>query len=295
MTAAPGVFADLHIHSTASDGVLSPTDLMRRCHEAGLGAVALTDHDTIDGLAEAKEAAAVLGLELVPGIELSCGWGDTDFSLHVLGLFVDPGAACFTKKLAEQQKSRHVRAMKILDLLEGIGIPVDPLRAQFRRDTEKVLGRPHIARYLLDIGVITDFQQAFERYLKRGGPAYVQKLHVLPEEGIEIIHRAGGMAFIAHPGLKTDWPALWKRIQDLPWDGVEAEYSEHTPEQILMFRQLASVQHWQVSGGSDYHGEYGKHVNRLGGAGLTEDAYRSLVCSARDVRERHFAEGVVHV
>ncbi|MBF0499543.1 MAG: PHP domain-containing protein [Candidatus Riflebacteria bacterium] len=295
MTAENGIFADLHTHSSASDGVLSPAELIRACREAGLGAVALTDHDTVSGLLEAERVAVNLGIELIHGIEVSCGWVDCDYSLHILGLFINPRASCLTDKLAEQQKARHKRALKILDLLEIQGIPVAPLRAQFKLETEKVLGRPHIARYLQKIGAIGDFQEAFEKYLKRGASAYVPKLQVLPEESIDMIHRAGGLAIIAHPGLKTDWPKLWEKISSLSWDGIESDYSEHTPEQIQMFRSLAKDLGWQISGGSDYHGEYGKHVNRLGGAGLTEDAYHSLARAAREIRELRVAAGVTNV
>ncbi|MBP7634817.1 PHP domain-containing protein [Candidatus Ozemobacteraceae bacterium] len=281
---AAGIFADLHVHSTASDGVFSPAEIVRQAAEIGLMAIALTDHDTLAGVPEARLAAADAGIDLVAGIELSCGWPGKDISLHVVGLFLDETSASLVNLLENQKQHRFHRAMEIIDRLQHLGFPMEPLRERFMASTEKVLGRPHVARYLVEIGAIPDFQQAFEQYLRRGRPAYVQKKHVLPEDGIAAIHGAGGMAFIAHPGLISDWPSTWDLIKDHPWDGVEAHYSEHTPEQFEFFRRLAAENGWLMSGGSDYHGDYGKHASRFGLFGLDRSGFARLSAGAAERR-----------
>lgn len=283
-TARPSVYADLHLHSTASDGLVSPTDLPRLARSHGLSAIALTDHDTLAGIPAALDAAREIGLELIPGIEISCNEEEGDESMHVLGLFLDPHATCIEGFLTAQQRARFTRAFQMLDLLEREGIPVEPLRRTFERDPGKVLGRPHVARYLLEIGVVMSFQDAFELYLKRGRPAYVPKLPVSPAEAIDAIHQAGGLAFMAHPGLKTDFNTLWNWAGHLPWDGMEVHYAEHSPEQIVKFSKIVRERGWLASGGSDYHGEHSKEANRIGGAGIDEMAFRHLAQAAAERR-----------
>ncbi|HNV70536.1 MAG TPA: PHP domain-containing protein [Candidatus Ozemobacteraceae bacterium] len=275
------VVADLHTHSNASDGVLAPAELVQKAAGAGLRALALTDHDTLNGIPEALTAGAQSGLQIIPGIELSCGWADREPSLHMLGLFIDHRATGLNELLDQQRRGRKTRALQILDKLEGLGVPVQPLRESFLREQAQALGRPHIARYLVDIKAIQDFQEGFRRYLGRGCPAYVPKPHVLPEDGIRLVHQAGGIACIAHPGLVPDWDAIWPRIAGLPWDGIEAVYAEHTPSQVERFTALARSQNWLITGGSDYHGEAGKHVARLGEQGLTDEQFQQLAEAAR--------------
>jgi len=271
------IFADLHTHSTASDGLLTPAQLMESAREKGLAVLGITDHDTVAGLAEARHAAEKNGVRLVPGIELSCGWKGRDTSVHVLGLYIDENASDLQKLLNEQREQRYHRALKMVNQLAVIGLDVAELRQRFEQSPEKVLGRPHIARYLQERGYVKDFQGAFERYLSRGKPGYVAKDHVLPEIGIDVIHAAGGIAVIAHPGLTSDWADVWKCISGLPWDGIETYYSEHTPSDVKRFAELASQHNLLSTGGSDYHGEYGKHADRLGNYGLTQELYYDLV------------------
>jgi len=277
------IFADLHTHSTASDGLLTPTQLIECAGENGLSVIGITDHDTVGGLAEARQAARRSGMKLVPGIELSCGWQGRDTSVHVLGLFIDEKAPALQKLLNEQREQRFHRALKMVNLLAGLGLDVAELKERFEKSPEKVLGRPHIARFLQERGYAKDFQGAFEKYLSRGRPAYVPKDHVLPEVGIEVIHAAGGLAVVAHPGLTSDWDNVWSHISGFKWDGIETYYSEHTPSDVKRFAALAMQHDLLSTGGSDYHGEYGKHANRLGNYGLTQELYFDLVskCAAR--------------
>jgi 3',5'-nucleoside bisphosphate phosphatase len=271
-----GIFADLHCHSTASDGVIPPGELVRRARHLGLGALAITDHDTLAGLPEAAVVGREEGVQVVAGIELSCGWPEVEASFHVLGLFVDPDSAALTGLLDRQRRSRYARAFRILDRLHDLGIDVEPLRQQFAADPERVLGRPHVARFLLDQGIVPDFQAAFANLLGRGAPAYVPKDHVVPADGVAAIHGAGGLAVIAHPGLHENWELVWPLVQDVPWDGIEVFYAEHRPEQIAFFTDLAMRRGWFQTGGSDYHGEYGKHSQRFGSFGLTREQFAPL-------------------
>jgi predicted metal-dependent phosphoesterase TrpH len=271
------VYADLHTHTTASDGTLSPTELVKRSSEIGLSVLGITDHDTLGGVSEAMKASSDYGVEIVPGIEISCGWNINDYSIHILGLFVDPNNADLVSFLQKQKEARFTRAHRILELLEKEGIDTKELATEFNEKTEKVLGRPHIARFLIEKGVVKTFQEAFDKYLLRGCPAYVAKEKVLPEDGIALIHKAGGLAALAHPGLISDWEKVWKEIEGLSWDGIEVFYSEHTKTQVEDFYNLARDRGIVPTGGSDYHGDFGKQANSLGRAGLNKEQFDEVV------------------
>jgi hypothetical protein len=249
-----------------------------------LSVVAITDHDTIRGVKPACAQGQISGIKVVPGIELSCGWKGREASVHVLGLFIDEDSSVLNELLENQRRYRHKRALKILDKLSENGVFVEPLREEFVKCNDKVLGRPHIARYLLETGVITDFEQAFKLYLSRGCPAYIPKDHVEMEQGLETIKAAGGIAVLAHPGLIPDWDAVWPRLKSLPWDGIETYYSEHDQQQVQKFAQIASDLGCVSTGGSDFHGDYGKHRNRLGNYGLIREQYANL---GKLLRERN--------
>ncbi|MDN5279350.1 MAG: 3,5-nucleoside bisphosphate phosphatase [Clostridiales bacterium] len=279
------IFADLHVHSTASDGLLTPGQIVDSAAQKGLAAVAITDHDTIGGVAEAKSQGKEKGLEVIAGIELSCGWEGRDASIHVLGLFIDENSGPLLELLDSQKRFRHQRALKIVGLLEKCGLDMSELKNEFEASTEKVLGRPHIARFLLEKGYIKEFQQAFDKYLSGGRPAYVPKDHVDPIAGIETIKKAGGIAVLAHPGLIPDWEVVWEKISDMPWDGMETYYSEHSNSQVRKFAEIVAEKGWASTGGSDYHGDYGKHKNRLGKYGLDAGQYGVLIdwCKTRGI------------
>ncbi len=279
------VFADLHTHSTASDGMLTPEQLVEKAGSIGLKVLGITDHDSVDGIRSAQKAAASRNIRLVPGIELSCGWEGRDSSVHVLGLFVNPDAPELVELLETQKRSRFARAHKILSLLTQQGFNMAELADNFNNSPEMVLGRPHLARYLVEKGYVKDFQEAFDRFLLRGRPAYVPKDHVEPETGIAIIHAANGVAILAHPGLIPDWDRVWEKIRTMPWDGIETFYAEHSNSDVRRFKAIVEARNWIASGGSDYHGDYGKHIDRLGQAGLSEEQFARMLekCAARGV------------
>lgn len=281
----PIVHADLHTHSTASDGMLTPVELINKASGLGLKVLGLTDHDSIDGVAAAQAVADEKGLKLVSGIELSCGWEGRDSSIHVLGLFVKIDFPDLVNLLEAQKKSRFTRAHKILRLLSLQDLDVVELEEEFNNSPEKVLGRPHVARFLVEKGYVKDFQEAFDRYLLRGKPAYVPKETVDPEKGIELIHAAGGIAILAHPGLIPDWDRVWAKVQDMPWDGIETYYAEHNNSDVKKFKRIVADRNWIATGGSDYHGDYGKHVDCLGRTGLSEPQFAELLekCAAKGI------------
>ncbi len=279
-TLPPGVFADLHTHSTASDGVHPATELVRMAADLGLHALAVTDHDTIGGVAEAQAAAAAIpSLELVAGIELSCSWPDRDESLHVLGLFFDfdPVADCPLHQLLHQMRdARRKRAQVMTEKLQKLGYDMTRFCDRLATDGQTAFGRPHLARHLVDIKAVSSFDQAFDQLLLRGRPAYEPKPHLPPDQAIAAIHARGGLAIWAHPGLIREWSVVWPRLENLDFDGLEVYHPDHEPNRQEELRQLAAAKKWLVGGGSDYHGSASVRRKQLGQTGLNREEYLRL-------------------
>lgn len=277
MKKRPIAFADLHTHSSASDGTMTPTQLIEKAESIGLSILALTDHDTINGVKEAQEAAKGKNIRIIAGTELSCGWPGDEKSVHVLGLFVTPEKSKLTDILDEQRDLRHIRALKILNLLRKEGFNMDELEAWFLSEPNRVLGRPHLAHYLENKGYIKSFDEAFKKYLSSGCPCYVAKDYINFNTAIDAIHDAGGLAVLAHPGLIPHWDETWNSIKDLPWDGIEVFYVEHENRDVRKYYEIAQQKGIACTGGSDYHGEYEKHIDRLGQGGLNEEQFNELL------------------
>ena len=251
MTAPAGStpFVDLHMHSTASDGSRAPADVVRAAHGAGLVAIALTDHDTVDGLREAQQAGAELGVRIVNGVELSAVEGSVE--THVLGLHLHD-IHVLERGLAELRAMRQRRAQQIVDKLIEIGVQVayDDVLAQAG---EGALGRPHVARALVADGWATDVRDAFDRYLGAGKPAYVAKDQLGMADAIAMIHAAGGLAVLAHPGGAATRERLNALIA-FGLDGVEVKHPGHSPSDTARLTTLAGQLGLVMSGGSDWHG-----------------------------------------
>lgn len=251
-TAGPDAAArhvDLHAHSTASDGSRAPADVVREAKRVGLEAIALTDHDTLGGLAEAAAAALDVGVRLVRGVELSAV--ENDVETHVLGLHLDQ-AAELEARLAELREMRRTRADRIVRRLNELGVRID-LHAVLEQAAGGAVGRPHVARAMVAEGWASDFRDAFDRYLGNGRPAYVPKEQLAMRDAIAMIHRAGGLAIVAHPASGGTRERLRKMV-DEGMDGVEVLHPSHTPDDIARLQRLSDQLGLVRSGGSDWHG-----------------------------------------
>jgi predicted metal-dependent phosphoesterase TrpH len=247
--AAPAAYVDLHMHSTASDGSRSPADVVRAAKAAGLIAIALTDHDSVAGLDEARAVGAELGVQLVNGVELSAVEGDSE--THVLGLHL-ADVATLDHGLGELREMRKRRGQTIVDKLNahGVQITFDDVLAQAGGGA---VGRPHVARALVGQGWATDVRDAFDRYLGAGRVAYVGKEQLGMADAIRMIHDAGGLAVLAHPGAGGTRERIAALVA-LGLDGVEVKHPGHSPADITRLRSFCEQMGIVPSGGSDWHG-----------------------------------------
>jgi predicted metal-dependent phosphoesterase TrpH len=242
---------DLHMHSTASDGTLSPAELVQRAQARGLTTIALTDHDTTDGLPEAIEAGRALGLEVITGLEIN---SETDLGhMDFLAYGVDGNNAALQDQLLAIRDARVGRAKGIVKKLADLGVPVQWERVlAFAGEENKSIARPHIARAMLEAGHVASLQEAFDKYLNDDGPAYVHRLQLLPQEVIDVIHQAGGAIVLAHP-IHAGTDHLVPMLAGLGLDGVEVYYPDHSEEQRATLLAVAQQHHLIVTGGSDFH------------------------------------------
>jgi 3',5'-nucleoside bisphosphate phosphatase len=270
---------DLHLHTTASDGSLTPERLVEAARQAGLTAISITDHDTTAGVAAGQAAAARVGIELVPGIEISTVSDGRD--LHLLGYFLDPQSASLCAFLDRQRTERSRRIVVMADRLASLGCPIDPAPMLALASQGRSVGRPHLARALVDGGYVRTPDEAFRRFLEFGGPAYEPRRGAAPQEAIEIVHDAGGLASLAHPGL-SDRDGLIPLLAVAGLDAIEARHSDHTPDVEARYRAIAKELRLLITGGSDFHGDTGHRVPALGVVTLGSDDYTAF----RDARPR---------
>jgi len=243
---------DFHCHSSRSDGVLSPTDLVDLAYKNGVRTFALTDHDTLDGIDEARAAVARhSGMRLIPGVELSCDVPGTE--VHMLGLFVDPEDAAFRSILRKFQDDRIERGQKVLAALASMGVSIEWSRV-LEIAGEASVGRPHIARAMIERGHVASTEEAFATYLAYDSPAYVEREKLVPADAIEMIHSAGGLAVFAHPLLTKEHEQIASELAAAGLDGLEAYYRYFNPEQVAALLELAERLQLTPTGGSDYHG-----------------------------------------
>lgn len=243
--------ADLHSHTTASDGLLSPGELVAKAVEARLEVLAVTDHDSVRGLAEARRAAEDAGLELVPGIEISaCGGGR---ELHVLGLFVDPRSAALGRLSARQVDHRRERAEHMVVRARKMGMVMSMEIVEQVADGAPI-GRPHLARAMVRAGAVGTFQEAFDRYIGMGRPCFVPKALPAAVDAVDAIHQAGGVAVIAHPGSSRVRDRLLEELAELGLDGIEVRHPKHGTRRERTLEAACERLGLLPSGGSDYHG-----------------------------------------
>lgn len=271
-------YIDLHTHSTASDGIYSPTELLGRAHEVGLRVLALTDHDTTDGVEEAAKAAAALDIDFIPGIEIN-----TDVSggeVHVLGYFPEFQRPAFQVVLKVLRDARERRGQRIVELLNEQGINVSWERV--REIAQGAVGRPHVAKALLEAGYVQTIGEAFDKYIGSTCPAYVPRYRLTPDDAVRLIASANGLPVIAHP---VDLPGLNQLHDWLPelcaagMVGLETYYGSYTEEQEQALRALADQYQLIPTGGSDFHGP-GMHPTPLGGRHVPYQAVERLKAEA---------------
>ena len=242
-------FVDLHTHSTASDGVLPPERVIEAAQRCGLAALALTDHDTIDGVAAARTAGATLGVRVISGVELSAF--QDDHEIHLLALHLTHLDA-LQERLEQLRTQRHARAAKIVEKLNALGIPL-ALEEVLQQSNGGAVGRPHVARALIARGVVHDFRDAFARYLGGSGSAFVPKEKLSVEAAIAIAHEAGALAIWAHPGDGGRRERL-EPLVAAGLDGLEIKHPSHSGEDVKRLQALADFFNLVPSGGSDWHG-----------------------------------------
>lgn len=243
---------DFHLHSTASDGVHSPSWVMETAAARGVRVLALTDHDSTEGLAEAHAAADRLGLRLVPGIEISTDLEKAD--VHLLGYGLDVTSKPLQDFLAEQRNGRLGRVRTIATILgeHGMTVSVDRI---FEIAGDATVGRPHVARAMVEAGHVASVQEAFDLWLGNGKPADVDRQKLAPQEAIRMIHENGGVCFIAHPVfISGDYPTVLEQLAKWGADGVETYYKNYDAETVAKHAAIAARLGLATSGGSDYHG-----------------------------------------
>ena len=259
---------DLHVHSDVSDGTYTPTELVEYALKKGLTAMALTDHDTVDGVEEAVKAAEGTGLELIPGVELSAEYRGRD--IHILGLYLDYRSEKFLAYLQEFKDTRDARNVKMAERLTAHKMPVtvEELKEEYGN---AVLTRAHFAKFLKKKGFVNSYDEAFLRFLGDDKPCYVPRERITPEGAVKLIHDAGGIAVLAHPLLyhlgMDELEVLVSRLKDCGLDGIEAIYSMNRGRDERRMKELAAKYDLLITGGSDFHGATKPHIDLGTGQG----------------------------
>jgi hypothetical protein len=243
-------FADLHLHTQFSDGTFSPEELVLYAQKSGLACIALTDHDTVEGCARTAAACAAVRMEFITGSELTAEHADTE--VHIIGYFLDPQNQVLIERITQFQTVRQHRIYEMVAALNKLGVPLK-VESVFAMANCKSPGRPHVARAMVKEKLIGSLDEAFERFLKKGRPAWVPKTKMSALESIELIHQAGGLAVMAHPGLnRTD--EIIPALVEAGMDGIECFHTKHSTVMSERYLEIAEKYHLLVTGGSDCHG-----------------------------------------
>ena len=282
-------YVDLHLHTTASDGVMSPSEIVRYAKAKGLQAIAITDHDTIEGLEEGLSEGKRIGFEVIPGIEISAG--HSPGSMHLLGFFLDIDHPLLNERLGYLQKARAERNPKIAEKLNQLGVDLT-FDEVLKVSGGGQVGRPHFAQVLLDKGYVRSFQEAFERFLKKGAPAYVDKFRFTAKEALHFISEARGIAVLAHPntlGMSrySELENLLLQLVEEGLRGLEVYYPEHSASEVAQYKTLAERYGLLMTGGTDYHGIEKNGLDIGVGRGTMRIPY-SIVEDLKAARSRSF-------
>ncbi|MBC7288941.1 MAG: PHP domain-containing protein [Armatimonadetes bacterium] len=244
---------DLHIHSTASDGSLQPQEIVDVAIAKGLYAIAITDHDTVAGVEPALRAAGSRGVHVLPGVEISVDFAETE--IHILGYFIDLDHKPLLDAMEKVRRGRLYRAEEMVRRLQNLGVGIT-LEDVLEESGDGAIGRPHVARALVKVGAVSTPQEAFDRYLARGKPAYVPRYKLSPEEAVQLIIQAGGMPVFAHPGLARRDDMIDTLIP-AGLLGIEAYHTEHSAAETQKYINMARRRGLFITGGSDSHGPKG--------------------------------------
>ena len=252
---------DLHAHTTASDGTLTPRELVQAAAQRGVRVLGVTDHDSTEGLRDAiDEAARHPPLTVVPGLEINCDVPGAE--VHILGYYVDVEATWFQDFLREQRVERAARVHRIAARLAELGMPIDPAEV-LALVKEGSAGRPHVAQVMVQRGYVSSMREAFDRYLHANGPANVPRRRLAPADAVRLIRRARGVPVFAHPGL-AERDVLIPELIEAGLLGIEAIYAEHSAAQTAHYKEICRAHGLVATGGSDFHGERSGRTNPLG-------------------------------
>ncbi len=258
-------FIDLHIHTKASDGTFSPTEMVEYAKSKNVVAVAITDHDTVAGIEEGLIAGKEMGIEVIPGIEFSTEIDDISF--HIVGLFVDHKDKTLLELTDQIQNSRHNRAKMIIEKVNALNVGPEITLQEVEEVASGLIGRPHIASIMIEKGYATKMDEVFEKFLVRGGPCYVPRFKLKPQEAVSILAKMNAISILAHPGfipIGYNFDEFLEDLKKFGLAGIEVIYPTHSPDQRKFFRKLAKKFDLLESGGSDCHGELsgGPYIGR---------------------------------
>lgn len=276
---------DLHCHSTASDGLLNPAELVAYASERGVSTIGLTDHDSTNGVASAMTVGDDLGVSVIPGVELSSEI--EGLQAHILGYFIDPASESLQREFEWMNQARRERIGRIVQNLNAAGIPIE-ISDVFAEAGSGTVGRPHVARVLVANGFATSVSDAFSAYLTRGKPGYATSEKITPEGAIRAINRAGGVAVLAHPWSTRDPAGAVARLAPAGLSGLECYYGEYTPQVRAELADLARSYDLIATGGSDFHGPGVKSTD-LGAVPVPLEAVDALTSAVAAVRAANAA------
>ncbi len=285
---------DLHSHSNVSDGSLPPREVVKLARDNGIRALALTDHDNLDGLVEAMAAAEEFGVELVPGVEISAEFPKG--TMHIVGLYVWEGREHISRPMKRLQDARAERNPRMVGKLNDLGLHVTLEDVQKFAEGGQI-GRPHMAQALMEKGYVKTFAEAFDRYLGKGKPAYEEKFRLMPRDAVAMIRRAGGVPALAHPFTleidRVDLEVLVGGMAKIGLEAIEVYSPEHTLHQMQVYRSLAATYHLAITGGTDFHGVNSPGIQLGRGRGNFQVPYALLeeIKKRRDTVRREFPTG----
>ena len=265
---------DLHSHTLYSDGERTPDELLAEARSRGVVVLSVTDHDTVSGIPECREAGLRHGVRLVAGIELSCELHGRE--VHLLGHFVDPGSPALNRLAHELLDERRERMERMVVKAQGLGMAKVTMEAVRAASGGENLGRPHLARVLVDLGHAKNMKDAFDRFLRDDGTLWVDRRRVPIQEGVELMHRAGGTASLAHPGANAISRQELKTVAGFGLDAVEANHPEHPPNQVEAYTRWAEEMGLLITAGSDYHGPRVQPDRKLGDRTLSQERFAAL-------------------